>query len=116
MLKISTSILAAQNRSDSIIKLNQTNTDYIHIDIMDGNFVPNEQFKKEWMTHSQYGFSLCMAHGLKTVAKMIAAHHARTDWGAIIDLNQKDLEPYVYLLHHIDDLSAKFGKINISQC
>ena len=47
MLKISTSILAAQNRSDSIIKLNQTNTDYIHIDIMDGNFVPNEQFKKE---------------------------------------------------------------------
>lgn len=47
MLKISTSILAAQNRSDSIIMLNQTNTDYIHIDIMDGNFVPNEQFKKE---------------------------------------------------------------------
>ncbi len=47
MLKISTSILATQNRSDSIIMLNQTNTDYIHIDIMDGNFVPNEQFKKE---------------------------------------------------------------------
>ena len=47
MLKISTSILATQNRSDSIIKLNQTNTDYIHIDIMDGIFVPNEQFKKE---------------------------------------------------------------------
>ena len=81
-----------------------------------GHIDYNEQFKKEWMTHSQYGFSLCMAHGLKTVAKMIAAHHARTDWGAIIDLNQKDLEPYVYLLHHIDDLSAKFGKINISQC
>jgi len=45
---------------------------------------------------------------------MIAAHHARSDWGAIVDLNQKDLEPWVYLMHHIDDLSAKYGKINVS--
>ena len=45
---------------------------------------------------------------------MIAAHHARTDWGAIVDLNEKDLEPIVYLVHHIDDLSAKFGQISVS--
>ena len=29
-------------------------------------------------------------------------------------LNQKDLEPYVYALHHIDDLSAKFGKTAVA--
>lgn len=74
----------------------------------------DENFRKEWISHSQYGFSICMLQGFKEVAKMIAAHHARTDWGAIVDLNQKDLEPLVYLMHHIDDLSAKFGRINVS--
>ncbi len=69
-------------------------------------------FREEWISHSQYGFSICMTAGFKLVAKMIAAHHGRTEWGAIIDLNQKDLEPELYLLHFIDNLSAKFGKIN----
>lgn len=74
----------------------------------------DENFRKEWISHSQYGFSICMTAGFKRVAKMIAAHHARADWGAIVDLNEKDLEPYVYLIHHIDDMSAKFGKINVA--
>lgn len=74
----------------------------------------DEIFQKEWISHSQYAFSLCMTNGFKNIARMIAAHHARTDWGAIIDLNQKDLENYVYFVHHIDDLSAKFGKISAS--
>lgn len=74
----------------------------------------DEHFRKEWLTHSQYGFAICMTQGFKEVAKMIAAHHARSEWGAIIDLNQKDLESSVYLMHHIDDLSAKFGRINVT--
>lgn len=74
----------------------------------------DENFRKEWISHSQYGFSVCMTAGFKHVAKMIAAHHARADWGAIVDLNEKDLEPYVYLIHHIDDMSAKFGKTNVA--
>lgn len=45
MLKISTSILSSNNRQECIDLLNQTNTDYIHIDVMDGLFVPNTQFK-----------------------------------------------------------------------
>lgn len=84
------------------------------IDLETGLIEYDENFRSEWISHSQYGFSICMANGFKRVARMIAAHHARADWGAIIDLNQKDLEPYVYFLHHIDDLSAKFGKINLS--
>ena len=55
-----------------------------------------------------------MSAGFKKVAKMIAAHHARTDWGAIVDLGEKDLEPVIYLIHHIDDLSAKFGQTNVA--
>ena len=43
MIKISTSILAATDRIESIKNLNNTTTDYIHIDVMDGKFVPNYQ-------------------------------------------------------------------------
>ena len=56
-----------------------------------------------------------MSEGFKEVAKMIAAHHGRSDWGAIIDLDQKDLEPELYFIHLIDNLSAKFGKICVAK-
>lgn len=84
------------------------------IDLESGLIDYNEDFRKEWLTHSQYGFTICMGAGFKRVAKMIAAHHARADWGAIVDLDSKDLEPIYYLIHHLDDLSAKFGKTSIS--
>ncbi len=84
------------------------------VDVESGLIDYDEEFRKDWISHSQYGFSICMNAGFKRVAKMIAAHHARTDWGAIVDLNEKDLEPILYLVHHIDDLSAKFGKINVA--
>lgn len=84
------------------------------IDLETGLIDYNETFRHEWLTHSQYGFSICMTHGFKEIAKMIAAHHGRSDWGAIIDLNERDLEPELYLIHLIDNLSAKFGKINVS--
>lgn len=43
MIKISTSILSSNDRITSIKKLNNSKTDYIHIDTMDGIFVPNTQ-------------------------------------------------------------------------
>ena len=84
------------------------------VDLESGLIDYDEEFRKEWISHSQYGFTICMSAGFKQVAKMIAAHHARSDWGAIVDLDTKDLEPIYYFIHHIDDLSAKFGKINVS--
>ena len=84
------------------------------VDVESGLIDYDEEFRKEWITHSQYGFCLCMNAGFKRIARMIAAHHARADWGAIIDLNEKDLEPILYLVHHIDDLSAKFGRTSVA--
>lgn len=84
------------------------------IDTESGIIDYDEHFRKEWISHSQYGFSMCMAEGFKEIARMIAAHHGRSDWGAIIDLGEKDLEPELYFIHLVDNLSAKFGKINVA--
>ena len=84
------------------------------VDLESGLIDYDEDFRKEWITHSQYGFSICMNAGFKRIAKMIATHHARADWGAIVDLDTKDLEPIYYLIHHLDDLSAKFGKTSVN--
>ena len=83
------------------------------IDLETGLIDYDENFRKEWITHSQYGFSICMTNGFKEIARMIAAHHGRSDWGAIIDLEERDLEPELYFINLIDNLSAKFGKINV---
>ena len=50
-MKISTSILSVENDyiKEAIDKLNTTNTDYIHLDIMDGIFVPNENWGYEFL-------------------------------------------------------------------
>ena len=82
------------------------------IDIETGLIDYAQGFREEWISHSQYGFCICMNAGFKKIAKMIATHHGRAEWGAIIDLDQKDLEPELYLIHFIDNLSAKFGKIS----
>lgn len=84
------------------------------INLESGMIEYNEQFRKDWITHSQYGFTLCMSNGFLNIAKMIAAHHARADWGAMIDLAEKDLEPFYYIIHHVDDLSAKFGATSVN--
>lgn len=84
------------------------------VDTETGLIEYNEDFRRDWRTHSQWGFTICMSNGFKDIAKMIAAHHGRKDWGALIDLDEKDAEPFMYIIHHIDDLSAKFGKISIT--
>ncbi len=46
-MKISTSILNTKDKYNSIIELNNTDTNYIHLDIMDGIFVSNKKFTIE---------------------------------------------------------------------
>ena len=45
-MMISTSILSIKdNIKENVLKLNNTNTNYIHLDIMDGVFVPNKTWE-----------------------------------------------------------------------
>ena len=41
-MKISTSFLSSKNIPNTLITLNETDTDYIHVDIMDGKFTKNK--------------------------------------------------------------------------
>lgn len=84
------------------------------IDVKSGLVQINEGFRKEWISHTQYGYTWAMGNNLKFLARIIASHHGRAEWDAIIDLNQKDLESELYLMHYVDNLSAKFGMIDIN--
>mgnify|MGYP002559500509 CR=1 FL=1 len=44
MTKVSASILSVNDLNDTIKELNTLDIDYIHLDIMDGKFVPNTSF------------------------------------------------------------------------
>lgn len=46
-MKLSVSILSTDNKIEYVKKLNNTKTDYIHIDVMDGTFVPDTKFSIE---------------------------------------------------------------------
>jgi putative nucleotidyltransferase with HDIG domain len=84
------------------------------LNIEDGIIEYNEEFQHNWISHTQYGFSICMNAGFTNVARMIAAHHGRAEWGAIIDLGGKEVSNDLYFVNIVDNLSAKFGKINVS--
>ena len=51
-MKLSVSILASKDREESINKINNTNTNYLHIDVMDGIFVENTSFPIEEIKQS----------------------------------------------------------------
>ena len=51
MKKISVSFLSSKNIPKDLMKLNQTDADYIHVDIMDGKFVKRKTMPFSEMKH-----------------------------------------------------------------
>ena len=50
-MKVSASFLSSKNIPEDLVKLNNTDVDYIHVDIMDGKFVPNKTMPFREMKH-----------------------------------------------------------------
>ena len=51
MRKVSASFLSSKNVPEDLVKLNMTDVDYIHVDIMDGRFVKNKTMPFYEMKH-----------------------------------------------------------------
>lgn len=80
---ISTSILNLENYKENLFKLENSNTDYIHLDVIDGKFASN---KKEYE--------------LKSVAKPLDIHFMVEDVKSYVD-KYCHLNP-VYMTFHIE--------------
>lgn len=74
MTKVSASILSVNDLNDTIKELNTLDIDYIHLDIMDGKFVPNTSF-----TYNQ-------------IKKIIEVSEKPFD----VHLMVRDVEDYIY--------------------
>ncbi len=75
-MKLSTSILSSTDRVSCINKLNNTTTDYIHIDVMDNIFVPNYQLPIDEVnklgnyTKKDFDIHLMMADPITFIEKL----------------------------------------------
>lgn len=76
MVKISTSILSVDNKIEAVQKLNNTDIDCIHYDVMDGKFVNNKAFsikeikKINKISHKTNDVHLMVINPLKYLRKL----------------------------------------------
>ena len=81
------------------------------VDEETGDIQRNEKFDQSWLSHIYYGFSWANNNGFDKLAHIIASHHGRIDWGAIVE--PKTIE--ARLFHHIDDISAHLGRLGVDE-
>lgn len=109
-MKISASILDCKDKINSVLELNRTNINYIHIDVMDGKFVPNTSFE-----------DMGVIRGINMVTKYKMDVHLMVDnpLEYINNLNNMNIE-YItihleidknikYLISKIKELGYKVG-------
>ena len=70
------------------------------IDLTTGVVGFNTDFQKKWLTHSQWGFSVCMANGFKDIAKMASKYYDLV----LIDIDNEIDEDIQESLLEISDL------------
>lgn len=101
-MEISVSILSARNKLDAIKLLNDSNCDYIHIDVMDGKFVSNKMF----MMNDISNFN-------KMSTKKLDVHLMVSDPNSYIDyLGKLDMVEFITIHYEIDrDISFILNKI-----
>ena len=101
-MQISSSILSTSDKKEAINKLNNTNIDYIHFDIMDGLFVANKAFSIEEI--KEYA---------KITNKKIDAHFMVENPIYFLN-NLKDIDFDIFTFHievdNVDEIIKKLKK------
>lgn len=115
-MKISTSILDCENRKDAVFELNKTRSSYIHIDVMDGVFVPRSCFMdieelKEISRISKYPMDihLMMKHPREYIDKLRDMNIAFITIHFEIDEDIKELASMIRNFGYKVGLSMKPG-------
>ena len=95
-MKISATFLSSSNVPADLKKLNETDVDYIHVDVMDGKFVPNKTMPFREMKNIY-----------KYTDKRLDVHLMVDDPGKYIplyaELNTEYITFHVEILEHIDE-------------
>lgn len=107
-MEISTSILNASNRREVILKLNESLTDYIHFDVMDGELVENTQFSIEELVEL-----LKVSNKKNDVHLMVKKPLKYIE--AIKDLNVEYITIHVEINENISEI-LDFIKVNNIKC
>ena len=81
------------------------------IDLESGIVEMNEKFINQWISHIHWGFSWANQNNSPELAHIIASHHGRIDFGALIEPNTREAE----LVHEIDMLSSRLGRLNVEE-
>lgn len=82
-----------------------------NIDPQTGEVERNKDFDNSWLSHIYYGFAWANRNNFSELAHIIASHHGRVDWGAMVE--PKSIE--ARLFHHIDDMSAYLGRLSADE-
>ena len=104
-MKVAASILSAKDRIICVKKLNRTNLDYFHIDVMDGEFVNNYQMPPREVreiasyTKKPLDIHLMVENPIEYIEELQ-------------NLNIEYITFHIEVLHNIEELINKYKELN----
>ena len=106
---VSTSFLSSNNIPRDLKKLNETDTDYIHVDVMDGKFVPNKTMPFSEMRHiSDYTSKRLDVHLMVKNVKDYINLYAKLN-PLIITFHYEAVSTPLEIIDYIKSLNIKVG-------
>ena len=108
-MKLSVSILASKDRKESINKINNTNTNYLHIDVMDGIFVENTSFPIEEIKQSSLISNKPLDVHLMVTNPIDYINHLNLDNIEYIAFHIELKDNIKEIINHIKSINKKVG-------
>lgn len=108
-MKLSVSVLASNNKEESIKKVNNTNSDYLHIDVMDGIFVENTSFPIEEIKQSSLISTKPLDIHLMVVNPINYINELNLDNIEYITFHIELNEDINNIINHIKSINKKVG-------